>query len=248
MSIIKLTGLALASVSALAAGCGPRDTGAPPFECQLEGRARPVMYVLDGGTSWIKDKGIFHEDYAGQGPITLQVRAFLIVHPAGVLLWDTGHSHQLFGGPREEAHSDDIRCYAGPPLPEQLAEIGLAPEDVDLLAFSHWHFDHTGNANLFRNATITGQRDEYEYAFSGLARRGSWGMTFETYAELEGSDTDVFLGDRDVFGDGSVRILRVGGHTVGSQVLYVDLAESGPVLLSGDLYHFAEQRERRRVP
>ena len=73
-------------------------------------------------------------------------------------------------------------------------------------------------------------------------------MKPETYRDLAGNPKDLFIGDRDIFGDGKVRILRVGGHTVGSQVLYVKLERYGPVLLSGDLFFFAEHRKDRHVP
>ncbi|MEM6705430.1 MAG: N-acyl homoserine lactonase family protein [Acidobacteriota bacterium] len=235
------------AVVATASGRGRSDAAAPSIEQALDGGPRPVMYVLEGGTTWIEDKGIFHEAYDDQGPITLEVRAFLVVHPDGVLLWDTGHSNELFDQPKEGAGTKGFRITTGAPLAKQLAEIGLSPGDVDLLAFSHWHYDHTGNANLFANATVIVQRDEYEYAFGGLGRYG-FGMNPDTYDELANSDTDVLIGDRDVFDDGTVQILRVGWRTAGSQVLYGDFESTGPVLLSGDRYHFAEQSGQRRVP
>jgi glyoxylase-like metal-dependent hydrolase (beta-lactamase superfamily II) len=58
----------------------------------------------------------------------------------------------------------------------------------------------------------------------------------------------IITGDYDVFGDGSVRILRAYGHTPGHQVLLVHLARSGNVILAGDLYHTRDNREHRRVP
>lgn len=200
------------------------------------------LYVFDGGTTRIHDKAIFDPVYTSEGPIDLEVRYFLIEHPRGWLMFDTGHAQQ-------SAHGENggMTVYVRDCLNSQLASIGLVPNDIDLLGFSHWHFDHVGNANAFQRATIIGQRDEYELAFSAKAAQ-TFGMRPWLYERLRYNSSDLFLGDRDVFGDGTVQILRAAGHTVGSQVLFVKLNHTGPVLLSGDLYHFASQRAYRRVP
>ena len=54
-------------------------------------------------------------------------------------------------------------------------------------------------------------------------------------------------GDHDVFGDGRVVILELPGHTPGHGGLLVRLADFGPVLLSGDLYHFRREIGKRNV-
>ena len=68
------------------------------------------------------------------------------------------------------------------------------------------------------------------------------------YGALAGNPRTLLDGDHDVFGDGTVRIISAPGHTPGHQVLLVDLVETGPVLLSGDLWHFRFNRAERRVP
>ena len=70
----------------------------------------------------------------------------------------------------------------------------------------------------------------------------------ELYVNLRDADTVLLNGDHDVFGDGRVRILSAPGPTPGHQVLFLDLIETGPLVLSGDLYHFQLSREKRRVP
>ncbi len=240
--------------------------------CTLGSRpaAQPVaadqvrIYVLDGGTTRIPDKSLFDAAYSGE--ITLEVPCFLIVHPRGILLWDSGHSDAFLESRSSDPFQVSLTLGVDSELGElitvtrgveaQLRDLGLRPNDVTYLAASHWHFDHTGNFNLFaapehedadRSTVVLGQRDEYELAFSEPAAQ-TFGMRPQTYAALRRNRTDLFIGDRDVFGDGTVRILRAAGHTIGSQVLYVELEEYGGVLLSGDLYHFSEQRQHRRVP
>jgi len=68
------------------------------------------------------------------------------------------------------------------------------------------------------------------------------------FEEIRKRPTRVLDGDFDVFGDGTVRLISATGHTPGHQVLYLELAEFGPLILSGDLYHFRISREQRRVP
>ena len=69
-----------------------------------------------------------------------------------------------------------------------------------------------------------------------------------SFSKLKEAKLTIIEGDYDVFGDGSVTIISAPGHTPGHQVLLVKLAKTGPVLLSGDLYHFRESRLLRRVP
>jgi N-acyl homoserine lactone hydrolase len=54
--------------------------------------------------------------------------------------------------------------------------------------------------------------------------------------------------DYDVFGDGTVVIKATPGHSPGHQVLFLKLPKTGPVLLSGDLYHYPEERKFNRIP
>lgn len=202
----------------------------------------PRLYVLDGGTT-VLAKDIFGPWYEGQGTIELQVPCFLIVHPRGTIMWDTGHAD----GATTDSRGGPYGISVGRGVKRQLEELGVPPGAVDYLAFSHIHFDHTGNANLFEGAVLVGQRDELDLAFGPDASK-QFGVRPETYAGLAQNPRLELQGDHDLFGDGSVRILRAPGHTVGSQVLLVDLVEYGPVVLSGDLYHFAAQRTGRRVP
>ena len=131
-------------------------------------------------------------------------------------------------------------------LNEQLADIGLNMSSFDFMAFSHMHFDHVGVANEVDGATLIIQRAEYDAAFADPVTMP--GADPSLYDKLKDVDRVLIEGDYDVFGDGRVRIISAPGHTPGHQVLFVDLANTGPVVLSGDLYHFAISRAERRVP
>ncbi|NJN52332.1 MAG: MBL fold metallo-hydrolase [Gammaproteobacteria bacterium] len=121
---------------------------------------------------------------------------------------------------------------------DQLEALGHAPADIERVAFSHMHFDHSGAANAFAASTLLIQRTEYVAAFVD----GDENPVFQPdlYMGLEQSRKVLLDGDHDVFGDGRVMILAAPGHTPGHQVLFIDLTNMGPLVLSGDLYHFRE--------
>ena len=132
------------------------------------------------------------------------------------------------------------------PLAQQLAEINIKPEQIQYLAMSHFHADHTGNANLFKHSTLLIQSEEYDAAFGPEPQ--SYHFDPASYSELDRNKMQVLHGDYDVFGDGRVVIKKAVGHTPGHQMLFLELPHSGPIMLSGDLYHFTSNREHRRVP
>ena len=163
----------------------------------------------------------------------------------GTLLWDAGLSDAL-ASEAESAQSSGSVARVTATLRAQLAELGYEPADVTYLAMSHLHYDHAGNANDFAASTWLVQRPEHEAAFSDDP--AAFRFDPANYGALETAETLILDGDHDVFGDGAVIIKSAPGHTPGHQVLFVDLAEYGPVVLSGDLYHFPESRSLKRVP
>ena len=132
------------------------------------------------------------------------------------------------------------------PLKTQLAASGYAPRDVTHLALSHYHWDHTANANAFAGATWLVRQIERDAMFADKPLGTATPMT---YASLKGSRTTIVSQDEhDVFGDGTVILKMAAGHTPGHQVLYVKLAKTGGVVLSGDLYHYPQERTMDRLP
>jgi N-acyl homoserine lactone hydrolase len=171
--------------------------------------------------------------------------SYLIVHPKGTLQFDAGaipDSHfKADGAPVTEGIMS-----AEKPLVPQLTAAGYKPAEVTYFAMSHYHSDHTANANEFANATWIVQRAERDWMFAdkpeGIVQPAS-------YSALRNARTRVLDNeDFDVFGDGAVRVISAPGHTPGHQVLFVRLAKRGPVLLAGDLYHYPEERTTGRLP
>ena len=231
-----LLGLAAAGVVG-AFAAAPRATGAmepAPAQSQEAGSTR--LYVLDCGYIFMVDEILEILSLAPDEVPSrdMAVPCYLIEHPRGTLVWDTGLPF-----PPDAENT----------LESQLAELGYAFGDITYVAMSHMHGDHAGNANAFKDSIWLAREAEREYAFSGETEGVGWG-TPEIYSELENSETIVIEGDddHDVFGDGKVVIVSTPGHTPGHQVLFVDLAETGRIVLSGDLYHTAPSYEFRRVP
>lgn len=173
----------------------------------------------------------------------LVVPCYVIEHPDGRMLWDGGLPSSYTSPPSHRSNASLDR-----PLAEQLAslDLGFDLTTLDYVAFSHMHYDHVGVANEVTGATWLVQRTEHEAMFSDQVV----GSPAEPalYANLRDAETVFLDGDYDVFGDGRVRILSAPGHTPGHQVLFLELAETGPLVLSGDLYHFRLSREDQRVP
>jgi glyoxylase-like metal-dependent hydrolase (beta-lactamase superfamily II) len=206
----------------------------------------PKLYVFDCGHISTNDAGLFSDggEYKGRR-LEFPVRCYLVRHPKGDLQWDTGLSDTYVKNGRIGLMIEGLHLVHTNAYLQQLKALGVEPDTVEYLAMSHGHFDHTGNANYFGAATFLVQGDEYDVMFAAKPP-----VFFDpaTYSELRKSKVVRLSGDYDVFGDGSVVIKRAAGHTPGSQVLFLKLARSGPIVLSGDLWHFEANRKFSRVP
>jgi glyoxylase-like metal-dependent hydrolase (beta-lactamase superfamily II) len=230
----------LASMLALAGAASP-VSAAPAAPSKLR------LYVLDCGTIAPMDPTLFSVKASELNrEVTFVTPCFLIVHPKGTLIWDVGQV------PDKDIPDDGTEVTqqgllkAKRRLLPQLAALGYQPRDITYLAMSHYHADHTANANLFAGSTWIVQQAEYEAMFgdSQLSIRSP-----DTYQELKSSRRITLHDeDHDVFGDGTVIIKTAPGHTPGHQMLFLKLARTGPLLLAGDLYHLPEERSLDRVP
>ena len=164
---------------------------------------------------------------------------YLVKHAKGWFLWDTGIADAVAAMPNGLAPADPKAVTWRRPktLAAQLEQLGLKPDDVKMMAVSHTHPDHTGNVELFPQATLHVQKAEYDWPGANNEPR------FKPSHPVE-----LLAGDKDVFGDGSVTILSTPGHTPGHQSLLVKLPKTGAVVLSGDAVHFKDNWDNRRVP
>ncbi|MHA7899926.1 MAG: N-acyl homoserine lactonase family protein [Henriciella sp.] len=248
-----------AALAAILTACGapetsdPVETPAPSTDtATAETDVAPTeaidlvrLYTLDCG-ELVADQTPFGSEgeYAGQ-TADMVVTCFLIRHPNGDLVWDAGLPDMISLLP----DGQDIpggKLMVPETLQSQLTDLGVPPEEVEYFAFSHSHFDHVGNANLFAETTILTQQAEVDFMFGAGVESG---VVFAELVEpMRDSNIVTFEGDYDVFGDGSVTIVPATGHTPGHAVLRLDLKNSGVVWLSGDLYHFVQSRTEQIVP
>lgn len=202
------------------------------------------LYALDCGRAKIKDMGMFSDtgEYAGTSAFIADP-CFVIRHPKGTLLWDTGLGDAI-AGKKDGVDMGAGVMFVDATLPDQLKQIGLTPADITWLSFSHTHFDHTGNANEFPDATWIINKAELAWAES---KPGPF-VNLDSFSAYKTAKKQMIDGDYDVFGDGSVVILKTPGHTPGHQSLELRLKKSGVVILSGDLWHLRQNYKFRRVP
>jgi glyoxylase-like metal-dependent hydrolase (beta-lactamase superfamily II) len=168
----------------------------------------------------------------------MSVTAYLIVHPRGTLLWE---ACVILDDLIKPEGTTEARATAKKTLRGQLAEIGYKPSGITYLALSHNHYDHSANANEYAGSTWLVQRPERAAMFPEPPSANPSAASLR-FSALKTAKTTVLDGDHDVFGDGSVVIVSTPGHTPGHQSLLVNLAKTGPVLLSGDLYHYPAER------
>jgi len=225
-----------AALAVLAAGCGAMTPASSGVQ---------RLYVLYCGEAQIPDVSAWSPGFnVGQAAV-FSDNCYLIRHGNEWMLWDSGYPDSLVDKP-EGIVGPRSRALRSRTLVSQLAEIGVAPDQVSRLAFSHSHGDHVGNGNLFTAATLYMQKAEYDAAFG--SEPAKYGFVPATYDRLRSNRVVQLEGDFDVFGDGSVRILSTPGHTPGHQSLLVRLPQTGAVVLSGDAAHFEENFAKRRVP
>jgi glyoxylase-like metal-dependent hydrolase (beta-lactamase superfamily II) len=178
----------------------------------------------------------FSDTYS-YGDLKLQFvfSCYIIKHGDDYLLWDTGHA---MTAPNVAPKVSVV---------DQLAKIDLKPEQIKFVGISHYHGDHTGQVASFPKATLLIGKGDWDAISSPKPAEGVNFKPFENWIKGEGKVEALAL-DKDVFGDGSVIVLRTPGHTPGHQSLLVKLPQMGNVMISGDAVHFRENYDSVGVP
>lgn len=224
------------------AGCAALLLGRP---VQAAPATEIMMWRLDCGTIRMNDASPLSDTglYEGQTRV-LSNGCYLIRHGKELLLWDAGLPAALIGKPIGRG---PIAPTLSVDLPTQLARIGVRPVDITRLALSHYHFDHAGQAATFPEATLMIGAADWNALHADRLPFGAEPALLAPWLNGNGK-VDPVHGDRDVFGDGSVVMLTMPGHTPGSSALLVRLPKTGAVILSGDVVHLEAQWSRSAVP
>ena len=200
------------------------------------------LFPLVGGSIFVKKLEAFSQDTTYTGQTKQFTDAYYVIsHPKGNLMWDAGLPENLVIPEPFHEPSGVFAIQRPDSLTNQLKKIGFKTEDIKYIALSHSHFDHTGHANSLKNATWLVQENEYNAEVGDSVKT-------KNPALKDLIKVKKLNGDYDVFGDETVVIKYMPGHTIGHQVLYLDLGLEKPILLTGDLYHFEENRTSRGVP
>jgi N-acyl homoserine lactone hydrolase len=207
--------------------------------------AELTLWRLDCGRVHVPDAGFLSDQpgFAGK-PRDVSVGCYLLRHGEDYLLWDAGLPLSRLGAGGTSVGGGPARLDAS--LVDQLQAIGVSAAQVGRVALSHYHADHAGQIGSFPHARLLIGAEDLAAVRANDTRFNLDRALFAHWLQ-GGGEVDAITGDRDVFGDGRVRMLATPGHTPGHHVLLVELA-SGPVLLSGDLWHFHEQVLVRGVP
>jgi glyoxylase-like metal-dependent hydrolase (beta-lactamase superfamily II) len=160
---------------------------------------------------------------------------YLIRHGSDTMVWDTGY----LPGSNPSATNK--------PLADVLKQVNVAADQVKFVGISHFHADHTGQLAAFTGATLLIGKGDWDGINANPPMGGANVAGFKEWI-AEKRKVEPLTADKDVFGDGSVMVLRAPGHTPGHSMLLVRLKEKGAVVLVGDAAHFHENYQNEGVP
>ena len=225
------TSLALAALALSACA----QTPTTPAAAAAPAGPELTLSRLECGTGVTNDVGRFSDTFAMDGKkVPFVFSCYLIQRGNEYMLWDSGHSMSA-GAPAPKVS-----------LVDQLAQRGIKPEQIKFLGISHYHNDHIGQASSFPQATLLIGKGDWDVVSS--PKPVGTNPAFLTPWLSGGAKLETVPLDKDVFGDGRVIMLTTPGHTPGHHSLLVKLAETGAVLITGDLSHFHENYESNGVP
>lgn len=182
------------------------------------------------------------------GLITVPVPSYLIVHPKGRVLFDSGLHAATQSDPAAYvgeliARYHDFHFEVGEDIAARLAAFGTDPGKIDYVVNSHLHFDHCGGNALLPNATVLLQRRELDHARAVASNQGYLTTDWDTGQPIRTID-----GEHDLFGDGQIVCLPTYGHTPGHQSLRVRTEKGGEFVLCGDACYLRDSLEQMRTP
>lgn len=203
------------------------------------------LYTFHGGSE-IADKSMLTLGRGLGTKVQIPFQYFLIEHPQARMLFDTGMNPKAVYDPDHYPPTQQFRADVSEAdlAINRLAQIGIKAEQIDLVVNSHLHYDHAGGNCFFPQANFYVQFDEMQ---SATAPEPWSGLVAENYAR---EDFDLPLSylflydDFDVFGDGTVVLVRTPGHSRGHQSLVLQLPESGTLILAQDAIYLQENIEQ----
>lgn len=207
---------------------------------------RVTLTRLDCGTIHANDLNVFSDTdaYVGKSR-TLAASCYLIRHGDDLMLWDAGLPEAVKGAPNDT--KQPLSPSLTTTLVEQLGRLGVRADQIGRLGISHYHFDHIGQAVRFPGATLLIGAGDWAALSSTPPAEGVDPAPLRHWV-AGGGKVEPVQGDRDVFGDGTVRMIDLPGHTPGHHALLVKVGSGRQYLLSGDIANFAANYTSNGVP
>jgi glyoxylase-like metal-dependent hydrolase (beta-lactamase superfamily II) len=203
------------------------------------------LFALDCGRVTGASSGFL----AGEsGTLTVPVPAYLIVHPQGAVVFDTGLNPGLRTGKAALLGALDkdweIDFPKGAEIDAQLALAGVKPSAIRYVVNSHLHYDHCGGNAFFPDATLIVHAKEWRAAHRpNIQAAGIYNpRDFEHMARVREID-----GAFDIFGDGAVIVFPTPGHTPGHQSLKIT-TEAGTIVLAADCCYLKRTLDTLHLP
>ena len=205
------------------------------------------LWQLSSGTLTLDKSGLTAGKDIGK-MITVPVAMYVIQHPRGLVVFDTGNSANV-SGDGCNAYWGEGLCKAITPkqsrdevIDRQLEKLGFKVDDVKYVIYSHFHLDHAGNIELFPKATHVAQKKELQFAW-WPEKWYSGAYVMKDYDETRNFNFLELAGDFDLFGDGTIQVLSTPGHTAGHQSVMVKLPKTGALVLTGDAVYTTENEQ-----
>ncbi len=195
------------------------------------------LYVLYVGRLDMPDKGHMTPGSGVGEPISMPCYCYLIDHPKGLVLVDTGVKNE---GPATVREEDKVV--------NRIREAGFQPEDVKYVVMTHMHVDHAAYMTEFPGATFVVRKEELKAAW--WPETCEKGYVYRDYKDtrdyeyLQPVDEEEF----DLFLDQSVVLIDTKGHTRGHQSVVVDLESAGKIVLTGDASSLRENMDEGILP
>lgn len=168
--------------------------------------------------------------------------AVLVRHPQGDILFDSGLGLEI------DAQYEEMPAYLQPltayrdtsPAIEQLVEHQVDPKSIQKILLSHLHWDHASGIRDFPTAQVMLPKAEHEIAMKPKGAMGYLRSQLQVesidwqYLEFVDQPFMNFERSHDLYGDGSIILVPMQGHTPGSMGMFLNFADGRRYFFSGD--------------
>jgi glyoxylase-like metal-dependent hydrolase (beta-lactamase superfamily II) len=228
---MKLVGVVAAALTAAASLASPAS-------------AQVKLWQVTSGT-FTFDKGLLTASKDVGKVMNFPIAMYIIEHPRGLVVFDTGNSAKI-AGDGCAAYWGEGYCKGYSPkmaredaIDKQIEKTGHKLSDVKYVIYSHFHLDHAGNLEMFKDAINVVQKNEIQFAW-WPEKFSAANYVLKDYEKTRDYKFLELTGDFDLFGDGSIVVVSSPGHTKGHQSVKVKLAKTGTLVLTADAIYTSD--------